>query len=109
MKKDSGGTNEYNECFNTIQLKETNRLRYEHIADSVKIDDLLAGFLNKELAAVPEADLPKVLKCWSICAGAVPDATLCATGKDCDPAKTGYTYTEATHTCKKDTIAITTY
>lgn len=50
MKKDTAAPptfTEYNECFNTIQLKETNKLRYQHISDSVSVDDKLAGLLHK--------------------------------------------------------------
>jgi len=111
MRKDAGGTNSYNKCFNDVQLKKTNQLRYAHLADAVTVDDQFSGLLEKALAALTPAQLPKVQECWSACAGATPDANLCAAGKPCDPATAGNTYSDATHAggCKAAEIALAVY
>jgi hypothetical protein len=55
----------YNECFNNIQLKATNELRYQHLADSVQIDTVLAPKLHKTLSEV--TDMKIVKDCWTMC------------------------------------------
>jgi hypothetical protein len=66
--------------------------------------------LEKELAALTDAQLPLVKKCWAACAG-TPDPLLCVTGKGCDPATAGNAYKDATHAagCKATEIAIAVY
>jgi hypothetical protein len=38
-------SNNYNDCFNQVQLKKTNEIRYQHLADAAKIDTKFAGLL----------------------------------------------------------------
>jgi hypothetical protein len=64
-------------------LKATNELRYQHNADAVKIDEKLAGVLNKALVALTDAELPDVENCWSLCLGAAVAANCDAAGKAC--------------------------
>jgi hypothetical protein len=88
-------------------LKETNKLRYQHIADAVTLDDVMSSKLQDALNKM--ADINNVEKCWSKCVGEAAGVTArCETaaagGPDPNPCKdNGYTGDD------KNTIAITVY
>jgi len=59
----TGGTEYYNDCFNQIQLKEHNKLRFNHQADAVQIEKELAANIETSLAKA--TTLTKDVKdCW---------------------------------------------
>jgi len=61
---DAGTGDKYNECFNDYQLKEHNKLRYDHQSDAVTLQKQLASELETAVAA---ADLAKVTECYNLC------------------------------------------
>jgi hypothetical protein len=100
--------NEFNTCFNDIQLKATNELRYQHNAEAVKVDKKLAGAVNKALTELTDAELDVVEKCWSVWLGASVAANCEGDGKACKGLKY---FKDDTHaTCKIATkLAISVY
>jgi hypothetical protein len=90
-------------------LKETNKLRFEHLADAVKLDIKFSGLIQKEVDALTDAELAFDLPtCFEGGVGAQADIdAFIGTGKPCNGKKT---YLEAAHpTCPKTKIAMTVY
>jgi hypothetical protein len=108
--KVGGAPNKYNSCFNEVQLKATNKLRYDHLSDAVSVDETLAGNLEKELQAITAAEFVDVTNCWTDCSGAgLATLTKCKAGRACAGKKL-FTGKGVDTTCDATTkIAISVY
>jgi hypothetical protein len=116
----------YNQCFNNIQTKATNELRYQHLADAVEVDTVLAPKLYKLLNDA--TDMEVVKDCWAKCLRRALDGdgklkkeadkyvSICTTLEDTDKCKKAESeFKIADGDCKtagdttESTLALTVY